>query len=325
MSELSVGERCFVFHGPVLYEAKMEYFHDANSPTVTSKKEHEVLLQQLLDANRILEIPSKLKGKPCFFIHYKGWPKSWDEWVDPIRIIPFTPENIKKLKDLKQAALDLSKNDSVSRKVEIEVLVRDEDSDNLFPTRIKKQLLMDMAEKYVTKPLINLEMPPQLRTRLVEDWENVEMNNHLVALPAQVSIDEIFDEFVTYFDRHTPKLKGRLTGLEAESDYLLYSEFQEEFLQGLKVFFNRKLDCLILYDNEQQQYQEFAQTQSKTSIYGFEHLLRLLVVFLDIVNQLNLDPQALEIGKFHISHLYKFLGQRILRQEMNKIRKSKWI
>jgi mortality factor 4-like protein 1 len=57
------------FHGPLLYEArvlKRAVFHDA----------------------------------PCYFLHYTGWAKKWDEWVGLDRIKARTKENLDLMKRL---------------------------------------------------------------------------------------------------------------------------------------------------------------------------------------------------------------------------------
>jgi mortality factor 4-like protein 1 len=35
-----------------------------------------------------------------YFVHYNGWSKNWDEWVDSKRILKLTEENLKKQREL---------------------------------------------------------------------------------------------------------------------------------------------------------------------------------------------------------------------------------
>lgn len=76
------NERALCFHGPLMYEAKVtkaEFW----TKEVTSGK------------------PGQLG--PHYFVHYKGWKQSWDEWVPEERLKKFNEENIKKQKALIEA------------------------------------------------------------------------------------------------------------------------------------------------------------------------------------------------------------------------------
>jgi len=66
------GEKILCFHGPLIYEAKIQ----------------EVELQNSI---------------PKYFIHYKGWNKNWDEWVPEARMLKHTEDNVEHQKDLCRA------------------------------------------------------------------------------------------------------------------------------------------------------------------------------------------------------------------------------
>merc|ERR1719232_801697 len=63
------GEKILCFHGPLIYEAKIQR----------------------------LEIQN---GIPKYFIHYHGWNKNWDEWVPEARMMKFCEKNVEIQKDL---------------------------------------------------------------------------------------------------------------------------------------------------------------------------------------------------------------------------------
>ncbi|KAJ1914037.1 Esa1p-associated factor [Mycoemilia scoparia] len=76
------GERILCFHGPLLYEAKVlkaEYWNGSD--------------------------PETPEVGPHYFVHYKGWKQTWDEWVDQSRTLKWNEENLAKQKLLKQNAL----------------------------------------------------------------------------------------------------------------------------------------------------------------------------------------------------------------------------
>lgn len=67
--EYEIGDKVLAHNNCLLYEAKI----------VKKEKEN-----------------SKLK----YLIHYLGWRDSWDEWVEPNKLLPVTPENKEKAKEL---------------------------------------------------------------------------------------------------------------------------------------------------------------------------------------------------------------------------------
>ena len=82
-------EKVLCFHGPLLYEAK------------------------ILDREYKALVEGEETG-PHYFVHYKGWKQTWDEWVPETRAlkyaqlffymvygnIRFSDENLKRQKDL---------------------------------------------------------------------------------------------------------------------------------------------------------------------------------------------------------------------------------
>lgn len=49
----------------------------------------------------------------------------------------------------------------------------------------------------------------------------------------------------------------------------------DEFIKGIRLYFNKTLGSLLLYRNEYDQYTELCANKEPSSIYGAEHLLRL--------------------------------------------------
>ncbi len=46
-------------------------------------------------------VKAEIRNKsPQYFIHYSGWNKSWDEWVNCPRVLKFNEENLKKQQEL---------------------------------------------------------------------------------------------------------------------------------------------------------------------------------------------------------------------------------
>lgn len=57
-------------------------------------------------------------GKKQYFIHYHGWSKSWDEWVDETRLLEYNTENEKYHDDMvKKSVEELSTPKGQKRKL----------------------------------------------------------------------------------------------------------------------------------------------------------------------------------------------------------------
>lgn len=114
-------------------------------------------------------------------------------------------------------------------------------------------------------------MPDNLKSLLVDDWENVTKNQQVVALPAKASVNQILDD---YNDEEKPK---RATS--ADLDVL------EEVVMGMREYFDKSLDKILLYKFEREQYRTLRNKWENGSgnyadkgpldIYGAEHLTRL--------------------------------------------------
>lgn len=118
-------------------------------------------------------------------------------------------------------------------------------------------------------------MPDNLKSLLVDDWENVTKNQQVVALPAKAPVNQILDD---YHDEEKPK---RATS--ADLDVL------EEVVMGVREYFDKSLDKILLYKFEREQYRTFRKKWENGSgsfadkgpldIYGAEHLTRLFCMF----------------------------------------------
>ena len=72
MAKFLQNEKVLAFHGPLIYEAKIQKV--AESETSTK-----------------------------YLIHYHGWNKNWDEWVPDARILKYTESNLERKRELIKA------------------------------------------------------------------------------------------------------------------------------------------------------------------------------------------------------------------------------
>lgn len=126
------------------------------------------------------------------------------------------------------------------------------------------------------RPSVRIVMPDNLKSLLVDDWENVTKNQQVVALPAKSPVNQILDDYV---NEEKPKRTS-----SADTDVL------EEVVMGVREYFDKALDKVLLYRFEREQYRALRKKWEAGSgdyadkgpldIYGAEHLTRLFGRFL---------------------------------------------
>ena len=130
---------------------------------------------------------------------------------------------------------------------------------------------------FYSKPQIEVNLPDQLKSILVDDWENVTKNLLLARVPADVPVISVLDEWEAFE-------KTRRQPNSAEYDTLA------ETVAGFKRYFNKSLGKLLLYTFERLQFRTiYTRTQkagddfegkTMADLYGPEHLLRMLSMLL---------------------------------------------
>ncbi|XP_020592029.1 protein MRG1 [Phalaenopsis equestris] len=267
--KFSEGEKVLAYHGPRLYEAKVQ-------KTEIRKDEWK------------------------YFVHYLGWSKSWDEWVVADRLLKFTEENIAKQKFLaKNQNLDKTSKSGRSTQSKPrssnDVKVEKEDLRNQVSRGKKRKGQSGTEEKSSVRSaekLAMLQFPPTLKKQLVDDWEFVTQLGKLVKLPRSPNVDDILKKYLEY--------RTKKDGMIAESVV--------EILKGIRCYFDKALPLMLLYKKERQQYQEAVHDSiSPSSIYGAEHLLRLFVKLPELLSYVNMEEDASGKLQQKLLDLLKFL------------------
>jgi hypothetical protein len=98
-------------------------------------------------------------------------------------------------------------------------------------------------ETFIARPSVRIVVPDHLKNLLVDDWENVTKSLLVVPLPSKAPVNFIID---SYFDEE----KGKRRLGSAEADVL------EEFVAGMKVYFDKAIGKTLLYKFERPQWAE---------------------------------------------------------------------
>ncbi|XP_047955450.1 protein MRG1 isoform X2 [Salvia hispanica] len=268
-SLFSEGEKVLAYHGPRIYEAKVQ------------KAEFR-------------------KHEWRYFLHYLGWNKNWDEWVGMDRLMKYTEENIMKQQALdaldKKAGVDkntkLGRSAQTKPKSSTDAKVDKEEAKTTATKGKKRKADSGIEDNPTTENLIKIHIPPSLKKRLVNDWEFITQQNKLVKLPRSPNVDDILTKYL----EHRLKNDGMMTDVVGE------------ILNGLRCYFDKALPAILLYKKERLQYREaISDNTSPSTIYGAEHLLRLFVKLPELLAYVKIDEETLIRLRQRLLEFIKFL------------------
>jgi len=230
-----------------------------------------------------------------YFIHYNGWARKYDTWIDD-NLIAKKDDNkaIEKLREHaksiwipaakknKGSALKLGKSKQVVDIVE-EPEAEDKATSSssssaanpvegvtLDRKKIRRALLLkDIAEQEDCLYSSRIEIPFNLKTHLVDEWSLITKDcKRLLVLPKESSITVrgLVEDFL--------ESKAHKLG---ESDPVI-NEYKE-LLAGLLTQFDKALPTILLYRQERDQYDALIKKFEKSTIdiYGAEHLIRFFM------------------------------------------------
>ncbi|KAJ4763145.1 Chromatin modification-related protein EAF3 [Rhynchospora pubera] len=263
----SEGEKVLAFHGPLIYEAKIQ--------------KAEVL-----------------EGKWKFFVHYLGWNKNWDEWVAVDRLLKHTKENVAKQEELaKESQLqEKSKSRSSQKPSKTDVKPEKEDAKNQGSKGKKRKSVPPSEEKEKEKkpqesPLM-LQFPLTLKKQLVDDAEFVTQLGKLVKLPRSPNVDDILKKYL----EHRTKKDGMIN--ESVSEIL--KGLRCYFDKALPVL-------LLYNKEKAQYNDMVKEDVSPSTIYGAEHLLRLFVKLPELLSHVSMEEEALTKLQQRLLDFLKFM------------------
>ncbi|CDM36582.1 hypothetical protein CBS147339_2669 [Penicillium roqueforti] len=288
ISMYSKDEKVLCFHHEILYDAKILDVRHKDSTDKKSPFEYQV--------------------------HYKGWKNTWDDWVLEDRLRKHTEDNRELASNLRREAeasfrLKNTKITAKKRAGSDRDSVRDSEERGSVPSRGTKRARdseIEKEESFNIRPSVRVVMPDNLKSLLVDDWEQVTKNQCVVSLPAKYPVRQILQDW------HEEELPKR-SGSSADEDVL------EEVVAGIQEYFDKCLDKILLYRHERPQYRGLRKKfeaatgeladKGPIDVYGAEHLIRLFSTMPELIAQTNMDMQATNRLREEISKLSMWLSK----------------
>ncbi|XP_040573337.1 mortality factor 4-like protein 1 [Lepeophtheirus salmonis] len=292
------GEKILCFHGPLIYEAKVQ------------KLEENVA-----------------KSRRRYFIHYHGWSKNWDEWVLEPRMLKYNDANLLKKKELTRAheakgrAAKKTKrkaNDMEEESVKVlktdgpptsqEELEKEKKdpsdgastSQEETPSQTESEPTVQPEEQFQTKIEVRIKIPDELKPYLVDDWDYLTRQRKLVILPCRITVETMLQDYIKS-KSGTSKVASKMN---RESAIL-------EVTAGLKEYFNVMLGSQLLYKFEREQHadilKEHGDSTPMCKIYGAIHLLRLFVKLGGMIAYTPLDEKSVQLLVYYIHDFLAYM------------------
>ncbi|KAI8836607.1 MRG-domain-containing protein [Chytridium lagenaria] len=157
---------------------------------------------------------------PHYFIHYKGWKQTWDEWVPETRVLKYNDDNLKRQAEL---------HDSLQSK-------KSKSSDKNQPqiSGEKQKRTRDVGEKeedFLKRPEIKIPISEALKIVLVDDWENITKNQKVA------NVSEILTNFKEYYQKENKgKEDWKAYFDRALGNLLLYRFERQQYLSMSDVY-----------------------------------------------------------------------------------------
>lgn len=159
-------EKVLVYHGPLLYEAK--------------------IVQRVQK-----ESADHISRKLCLYlVHYLGWDTHWNEWVAESRVLKHTAVNLNKQKERVKEFQRAHKRKTRTTPPAADAAAAKKQATTAGKTATKPEpgLLSEIKEQ--------LRLPHSMKLRLIEDWERITREKKLVPLPVQNNISSLLEDFV---------------------------------------------------------------------------------------------------------------------------------
>ncbi|KAF8734423.1 MRG protein, partial [Rhizoctonia solani] len=273
---------------------------------------------KLLKTQTILKIDNAPEGNPhpktgCtgthYLVHYKGWKQSWDEWVLPSRLLKWNDTNLTIQKNLVSQTKQAGPGAGGSSKA-IGASSGGMAAGGRGAARKEGRKRGREEDEATKKPEMKLEIPDVLKVQLVDDWEAVTKSNRLVPLPRTPNVQEILTGFKDWLPNVMPSTKQRML-----------ATVLPVIVAGLQLYFDKSVGANLLYRFERAQYMELrrryvagpqvmaGEPKDLSTIYGAEHLLRLIVNLPSMIAQTTMDTESVALLKEYVEYLLQYLVQ----------------
>mmetsp|Transcript_18778 Transcript_18778/g.29882 ORF Transcript_18778/g.29882 Transcript_18778/m.29882 type:complete len:337 (+) Transcript_18778:84-1094(+) len=312
---------------------------NAEEDTFKFSKDEKVLILPAVHGENIYEAKVLDRKRDAnsvqYNVHYHGWNKRWDEWLDQRRVLKINastltvmnekngghthhrsteagtkrklrssngsspPNNNKRrrLKKPKHAAADDDGHYEEEEEEEDSDADEDEDDQKKKRKERRKQSSTVPAASLSSEQaaVLEINLPKSMKKFLINDWEKITKKAMLMELP-RTCPHRIVDILQDF----------ECAAMDNGHDHNVVLEIS----RGIRDYFNQALHVTLLYKSERQQYQAISAQHAHleaSSIYGAEHLCRLFVKLPQLLSPVDLDVDTRRILQQQIQCIIEFI------------------
>lgn len=248
----------------------------------------------LLYEAKILSVQRGPTGEAAaYLVRFQGWKKSWDATVARDSVFEHNEENLRvahlllKGAKMRQQAIRPIEDPSQDKADGTSKDGGEDDNEGAAAKRSDTQHVSTTADAL-------FQLPLGLKRQLVDDWEFITKEQRLVDLPRDVTVDGILQKW--------------LNSRKSPADMAC-----REVADGLHTYFNAALPAILLYRFERPQYNEKFhgaignEELLPSSVYGAEHLLRLLLKLPFMLENTGVDIEMMQRIAEKVNDLAKYM------------------
>ncbi|KAK5649908.1 hypothetical protein RI129_000937 [Pyrocoelia pectoralis] len=204
-----------------------------------------------------------------YLIHFQGWNSSWDRCVREEYVLKDTPENRQLQKDLAEksqlqigAYLYRKERKKLNRKTNETIAHSSEDGSIGSPRQLDTDESSNSSEEdsSLDDDTFPIELSPDLKEILENDYDNINNHNKLMKLPAEPNVVTILEMYWKHYAtglfcglNDKPLTRHRIPTKIRSEDVQKNLNICKEMLDGLRIYFDFTLKDLLLYDKERNQ------------------------------------------------------------------------
>lgn len=249
------------------------------------------------------------KNEVHYFLHWNGWSKKWDQYVEEEKIIAKTPETVLNMKENNAAIKSANKKGKPVKEKEQKPDKQKQDPKAKAGKKEKGKKrkrddggavseddeTIDMDTEKPEKHDVKLKIPGQIKKFLITDWEKVTRAKLITKCPATYTISSIFTHY-----------------LESKTKNKENHEITHQVMEGIKEYFNKSIGVLLLYRFERPQYTDLQKQISSSeacSVYGAAHLSRLFVKLPELLGHTKMTTQEKTLIQTKLGDFLKWLAK----------------
>jgi mortality factor 4-like protein 1 len=282
---------------------------------------------------QIMRVQKIEPGVFKYLIHYKGWKRKYDIWMEPSQIaLASDPAAVKSLQDRQEQANKKlvgkaapKAKDSKESNNDIEITGGESEQVGTKRELTQEELLEedrmikrnkavlgknDLSEETEAdqKGMMEVDLPMPLKRKLVNEWSLVaeKQPRRLVKLPRAHTVQVILQDYMQFKEQK-----------EKISDEVVLKDLRD-WCDSLSIYFDRALPVILLYRHERQQFDNAAKYMEQekkmpSEVYGGEHLNRLFVRISKMLTSVVAKTGELDDFKQNCADFLKFLSKNAAR------------